>query len=117
MGVTLEELLLLHALGHAPSVSRERAAAGVLMLPIQRGGVLREVRGLEEARRVPAIADVVITAHVDEELVPLPEGASYLGFAFARGSTPEEVETALRRAGTLVEPIVDPKLPTAPAVR
>lgn len=117
VGVTLEELLLLHALGHAPSVSRERAAAGVLMLPIQRGGVLREVRGLEEARRVPAIADVVITAHVDEELVPLPEGASYLGFAFARGSTPEEVETALRRAGTLVEPIVDPKLPTAPAVR
>src|SRR5438045_7004101 len=60
VGVTLEELLLLHALGHAPSVSRERAAAGVLMLPIQRGGVLREVRGLEAARRVPPIAAVLI---------------------------------------------------------
>jgi hypothetical protein len=43
----------------------------------------------------------------------LPEGASYLGFAFARGATPAEVESELRRAGSLLEPIVDPKLPTA----
>ena len=113
VGVTLEELLLSHALGRAGDLSRERAAAGVLMLPIRRSGVLREVRGVEEAKRVPGISDVVVTAHVDEELVPLPEGASYLGFAFASGATPEEVESALRRAGSLIEPVVDPKLPTA----
>src|SRR5437899_3306223 len=47
VGVTLEELLLLNALGGAPDLPRERAAAGVLMLPIGRGGVLREVRGVE----------------------------------------------------------------------
>ena len=113
VGITLEELLLLHALGRASDLSRERAAAGVLMLPIRRGGVLREVRGLDEAKGVPGIAEVVITAHIDEELVPLPEGASYLGFAFARGNSPEEVESALRRAGSLIEPVVDPRLPTA----
>ena len=113
VGVTLEELLLSHALGRAGDLSRERAAAGVLMLPIRRSGVLREVRGVEEAKRVPGISDVVVTAHVDEELVPLPEGGSYLGFAFASGATPEEVESALRRAGSLIEPVVDPKLPTA----
>jgi biotin carboxylase len=112
VGVTLEELLLLHALGRAPELPRERAAAGVLMLPIRTGGVLREVRGLAEARGVPGVTDVVITAHPDEELVPLPEGASYLGFAFARAETPEQVESALRRAGALLEAVVDPKLPT-----
>ena len=111
--MTLEELLLLHALGQAPRLSRESAAAAVVMLPIRRSGVLREVRGVDDARRVPGITDVVITAHVDEELVPLPEGASYLGFAFARGNTAEEVETALRRADSLIEVIVDRKLPTA----
>ena len=113
VGVTLEELLLLHALGRAPALPREQAASGVLMLPIRRGGVLREVRGIAEARAVPGVTDVVVTAHPDEELVPLPEGASYLGFAFARGDTPEKVEAALRRAGSLVEPVLDPKLPTA----
>jgi biotin carboxylase len=113
VGVALEELLLLHALGRAPDLPRERAASGVLMLPIRRGGVLREVRGIDEARAVPYVTDVVMTAHPDEELVPLPEGASYLGFAFARADTPAQVEWALRRAGALVEPIVDPKLPTA----
>jgi biotin carboxylase len=110
VGVTLEELLLLHALGRAPALPRERAASGVLMLPIRRGGVLREVRGVDRARAVPGVTDVVVTAHPDEELVPLPEGASYLGFAFARGETPGEVESALRRAGSFIEPVLDPKL-------
>jgi hypothetical protein len=64
---------------------------------------------------VQLVEDVVITQRIDEEVVPLPEGASYLGFAFARGATPEEVESALRRAGSLLEAVVDPKLPTAAA--
>ncbi|HWE22577.1 MAG TPA: ATP-grasp domain-containing protein [Myxococcales bacterium] len=113
VGITLEELILRHALGRAGDLARERAAAGVLMLPIRRSGVLREVRGVEAAKRVPGISDVVVTAHLDEELVALPEGASYLGFAFARGETPNQVEFALRRAGALIEAVVDPKLPTA----
>ena len=113
VGITLEELILRHALGIGQEPPpREQRAAGVLMLPIRRRGVLEEVRGVEEARRVPLVEDVAITAHVREELVPLPEGASYLGFVFARGGTPEEMEGALRKAGALVEAVVMPKLPT-----
>jgi len=114
VGVSLEELLLLHALGRAPALPRERAASGVLMLPIRRGGVLREVRGLDRARAVPGVTEVVMTAHPDEELVPLPQGASYLGLAFARAQTPRQVEFALRKAGAFIEPVLDKKLPTAP---
>jgi biotin carboxylase len=112
LGVTLEELVLRHALGlqAAPPPLRERQAAGVLMLPIRKPGVLQEVRGLEAARSVPLIEDVVITAHLREELVPLPEGSSYLGFAFARGETPDAVERALRAAGAAIETVVSVKL-------
>jgi biotin carboxylase len=114
VGMTLEELILRHALGtSAEPPPRESRAAGVLMLPIRQRGVLEEVRGIEEARRVPLIEDVTITAHEREELVPLPEGASYLGFAFARGETPEQVEAALREAGRHIEAVVTPKLPVA----
>jgi ATP-grasp domain/L-amino acid ligase C-terminal domain 2 len=114
VGVTLEELILRHALGlGGEPPPRESRSAGVLMLPIRERGVLQEVRGVDEARRVPLVEDVAITAHLREEIVPLPEGASYLGFAFARGDSPEAVEAALRAAGARIEAVVTPKLPVA----
>jgi hypothetical protein len=69
-----------------------------MMIPIPKGGMLKTVHGLEEAEAVPRITGVEITAKLNHILVPLPEGASYLGFIFARGDTPAEVEEALRQA-------------------
>jgi hypothetical protein len=60
--------------------------------------VYRRVNGLEAARAVPGITEIRITAQPDQLLVPLPEGASYLGFIFARGEEPVGVERALRSA-------------------
>ena len=54
--------------------------------------------GVDEARQVDGVDDVRLTAKPDQILVPLPEGASYLGFLFARASDPERVEKALRAA-------------------
>jgi hypothetical protein len=68
------------------------------MLPIFRPGVLRQIRGQEEARLVPGIEGVVITVPAGERLVPLPEGDRYLGFVFARAGSAMEVESALRVA-------------------
>jgi hypothetical protein len=53
---------------------------------------------VEQALAVPLVEDVVITARPGERLVPLPEGASYPGFVFARGDDPAAVEHALREA-------------------
>ena len=98
-GLTLEELILCHALGRPlASLDRERRAAGVMMIPIPRAGRLHAVRGEAEARAVAGIEDVTITAHREQELVPLPEGWQYLGFIFARADTPAAVEAALRDA-------------------
>jgi biotin carboxylase len=98
-GVSLEELILRHALGMPiPSLRREPVAAGVMMIPIPGAGVLREVRGIAEAKAVPLVEDVQITAHPGERLVPFPEGSRYPGFIFARGGTPVAVEAALRES-------------------
>ncbi|HET9320301.1 MAG TPA: carboxylate--amine ligase, partial [Bryobacteraceae bacterium] len=56
------------------------------------------VAGVEPASAVPNIEEVIITAKEGQKLLPLPEGASYLGFIFARGESPEQVERALREA-------------------
>ncbi len=98
-GMCLEELILRHAIGEEiGSIERESHAAGVMMIPIPSGGMLKGVHGIEEAQSVPFITGVEITAKLNQPLVPLPEGASYLGFIFARGATPSEVESAIRKA-------------------
>lgn len=98
-GMCLEELILRHAIGEEiGNVERESHAAGVMMIPIPAGGMLKAVHGIEAAQSVPLITGVEITAKLNQPLVPLPEGASYLGFIFARGNTPSEVEFAIRKS-------------------
>jgi biotin carboxylase len=95
----LEEIILRHALGEdVTRAHTKRPASGVMMIPIPKDGIYESVDGLEKARTVPGIEDVIITAKEGQRLVPLPEGASYLGFIFARGDTPTEVEAALRQS-------------------
>src|SRR5216110_1509642 len=97
--LSLEEVVIRHALGmDLPALARERRASGVMMIPVPGAGVLREVRGVDAARAVPQVEEVVITAHPGQELVPWPEGARYPGFIFARGETRDAVEAALRAA-------------------
>jgi biotin carboxylase len=107
-GISLEELILTEAAGlPVPEHGREGRAAGVMMLPLRVAGVLREVAGQSEARRVDGIDGLVITIPPGELLIPLPEGDRYLGFMFARGETPAAVEAALRQAHGQLRIIVD----------
>ncbi len=97
--ISLEELILLHAVGTMPADPQPaRPASGVMMIPVPRAGILEMVRGIEEARAVAGVDDVSITAKKGEKLVPLPEGASYPGFIFASGEDACFVEAALRAA-------------------
>jgi biotin carboxylase len=98
-GVSLEEVILRHALDlPIDDLARADEASGVMMLPIPRAGVLHEVRGQDAARAVPGIAGLEISVANGRPVEPLPEGDRYLGFAFARGDTPADVEAALRGA-------------------
>jgi len=98
-GVSLEQLILRHALGLAfEELSRESPAAGVMMIPIPRDGTLVQVDGQEQARAVPGVGGLEIAIARGRPVVPLPEGDRYLGFLFARGSTPDAVERSLREA-------------------
>jgi biotin carboxylase len=99
LGVSLEELILRHALNlPLDHMRREDLASGVMMLPIPKAGTLREVRGQDHARGVPGIAGLEISIAPGRPVEPLPEGDRYLGFLFAKADTPEQVEAALRSA-------------------
>ena len=136
-GSSLEELVLLHALGERPELNSapsgpsnmagrtseasrvldrgprlgpigEAGGAGVLMIPIPQAGILRRVEGVSAAEKVPYIEEVVIDVREGYELVPLPEGASYLGFIFARAPSAAQAEAALRAAHACLQVVVMP---------
>jgi hypothetical protein len=110
--VQLEDLLLRHALGESTADwQREPDASGVMMIPIPRRGVFRGAEGVDDARAVAGVDDVRITAKPDQHLIPLPEGASYLGFIFAHGDTPSTVTQALHAAHEQLRFHIDAELP------
>jgi hypothetical protein len=97
--IPFEELLLRHATGMDwQSWSRESRASGVMMIPIPAAGVYRGVDGEADALAVAGVTSVLITAKADQQLLPPPEGSTYLGFIFAAADGPGEVEAALRAA-------------------
>jgi hypothetical protein len=113
-GLSLEELILRHALGQdVATLERQGPAAGVMMIPIPCSGVLKTVEGVLSARVVPGIEDVVISVRPGQNVLALPEGASYLGFIFARAETPAIVEAALRAAHARLSLTIAPTLPRA----
>ncbi len=109
---SLEEVLLRHACGEdVRPFEREPGAAGVMMIPIPRRGVLRRVDGLADARDVTSVDEVHISAKPGQLLEPLPEGGSYLGFIFARADRAGVVTDALQQAHARLRFVIDTAIP------
>ncbi len=112
--IFLEELLVRHATGLAGvEMPRESLAAGVMMIPVPRSGVFEGAEGVERAATTPGVDEVQITASLHDFIAAWPEGSTYLGFIFARGETPAEVEAALRQAHGALRFTITPRLPVA----
>jgi biotin carboxylase len=109
-----EEFLLRFALGEpAADWRREPRASAVMMIPIPRNGVYRRVEHVTDASAVPHVEEIAITAKADQQLLALPEGASYLGFIFGRADEPADAERAVREAHSRLRFTIDPLLEIA----
>ena len=112
---SLEELLLRHALGEPlDEYGREADASAVMMLPVPGRGRYRRTDGLDLARAVPGVDDIVMTAKEGQMFVPLPEGHSYPGFVFAHGPLPEEAVRAVRDAHARLRIVLDAAVALTP---
>jgi len=111
-GVSLEQVILRHALGlPLEDLARDSTASGVMMIPIPGAGVLRAVEGQQEARAVDGIRGLEITIARGRPVVPLPEGDRYLGFMFARAASADAVERSLRAAHARLRIRIEPPAP------
>ena len=96
--MSLEDIILRHAVNKPIEATQQTAASGVMMIPIPKAGTLEKINGMLEAKAVQGITDITMSIRTGEQLVPLPEGNKYLGFIFAKSNTPRDVEAALRSA-------------------
>lgn len=127
LGMSLEELILRQALAEPLPASLtpllpagieaagEGGAAGVMMIPIPRRGIYRGLAGLAGAQSVPGVSGVAITAEPGQIVAPPPDGASYLGFIFARAASPADAEMALRVAHGRLHFDIRPEYPATVA--
>ncbi|WP_126456659.1 ATP-grasp domain-containing protein [Sulfuriflexus mobilis] len=97
-GQRLETLVIAQALGQVIPQKEFSGGAGVLMIPIPKAGILRRVEGTLAAQAVEGIEELVISVREGHELVPVPDGASYLGFIYAVAEDAPQAEQALRAA-------------------
>ncbi len=105
----LEELVIRGMCGIPPPAAEQRDAAGVLMIPITDTGILKRVEGLTGAMQTRYVKDVEIHINPGYQLVPLPEGASYLGFIFAQGPDFDQTYTALKEAYAKLRFVTQPR--------
>lgn len=114
LGMSLEELILRQAVAESvPSlrVAGEGGAAGVMMIPIPRRGIYRGLEGLAAAQSIRGVTGVAITVEPGQIVAPPPDGASYLGFIFARTASPADAEMALRIAHRRLRFDIRPEYP------
>lgn len=107
-GTQLEAAIIRHALGLRIPVTDPSRAVGVLMLPMPARGTLRGITGLDAARAVDGITDVVVSVGSGQSVVPLPDGDRYLGFVFAEADDPDICERVLRDAWARLTVVIDP---------
>ena len=107
-GISLEELILRSYLGRNIEKSKLIGnARGVMMMPTEKKGILKEIGGVKDALVVNGVTDLQITVKPGEKLQPLPKGDRYLGFIFAEGNNQEFVINALKNAWSKIEIVLE----------
>ena len=110
-GQALEDIVILNALGRPAPFRSPAGVIGVMMIPVPGSGVVRRVEGIEAARCVDHIEEIEIDVKPGQQLVPWPEGSSYPGFIYARGSSEHLVTEALKTAHRTLRFVIAPQLP------
>lgn len=104
----LESLVIRSALGLAKEfAAASKPATGVMMLPIPAAGVMSEVSNIGDALEIAGVDSIEITVPSGRVVRPLPEGDRYLGFVFASGLTPADVERSLATAAAVIDVAID----------
>jgi len=89
------------ALGEAPDMQDiipQKKACAISKGVFPKPGVIKSIRGLEEARRVPGVAEIFVLRQVGERVGPYEHGADRPAYIIAAGPDEAAVWSSLEKA-------------------
>jgi biotin carboxylase len=89
------------ALGEAPDMQDiipQKKACAISKGVFPRPGVIKSIRGLEEARRIPGVAEIFVLRNIGESVGPYEHGADRPAYIIAHGPDEAAVWTSLEKA-------------------
>jgi biotin carboxylase len=114
LGLDYNEIVLKNALGERIDIEPgSRTPSGVMMLPSPGVGRLVQVHGVERAKEVDGVRDVLVMARPQDVIRRYPEQSCYLGFIVAVGPTTHDVRRSLISSHALLRFELEP-IPTYP---
>lgn len=89
-GVDMVKAAIQIALGEKPDINPTLNKGSAIRYLESRSGILAEVKGLEEAKKVPGVVEITITKEPGDLLGEIKSSNDRLGFVIAQGNTAEE---------------------------
>jgi biotin carboxylase len=106
-GVNMVEAVIHIALGEPVDIeSKWKKGSCIRYYMKPTVGVIRDIRGLEQARQVPGIQDVVMLKGIGDVATELRSSGDRLGFVIAQCETPEEAIARCEEALNKIEVLV-----------
>ncbi len=96
---TILESLLIQNLTSStlPRFELSKTCRGVVMLPIPKSGIISDVKGVEEAKKIAGVTEVDITVSPGDSVCAVPDADRYIGFGFAKGPNQSTVVDSLNK--------------------
>lgn len=108
LGIDFNELIFKVALGDPYEIHRStRRPSGVMMIPVPARGRLVQVEGIEMARNVEGVLDVILRVNPGDMILTFPEQSCYIGFILAVGENPEQVQDTLLLAHSKLKFVIE----------
>ncbi|MFY1693725.1 ATP-grasp domain-containing protein [Plantactinospora sp. WMMB782] len=107
-GLDVTEASVRMAVGEQPRLTPRRSAhAAFSVLRADRAGKLTSIRGVDEARALPDVVDVVLAVSEGDHVEPYHRAGAKAGYVLAAASDRARLRTALDRVDALIRLEVD----------
>ncbi len=100
------------AMGHKPDLNKTIEKVSMIKYIPSTKGILKNIKGIDQAREIPGIKEVTITKQIGEEVGNIKNSGDRLGYIIVQASSYQEAEEIFSNALTkiIVEVENDEKL-------
>lgn len=97
-GINMVEACIRIALGEKPNIRSTLDCGSAIRYFHQRAGVIKDIRGIEEAKQMNGIKQVSIVHGIGERITDITDSGSRMGFVIAQGANADDAAKICEKA-------------------